>query len=58
MIIFHWSNVYENGEETVYKMQATHIVGLFYDQKTNRSINKVLHKVFGHLQNVKATNQV
>ena len=47
---------YENGEETVHKMQTLFIILLF--QKLKKSINKVLHKIFGRLQKVKRKNQV
>ena len=50
--------VYENGEETVYKIQFFLLAQRIQGQSMHRAINKVLGKMFGQLQKIKATNQV
>ena len=56
MVFFMDLDVYENGEERFYKMQFFLVA-----QRTrtiDRTIDKVLRKVFGQLQKVEATNQM
>ena len=48
--------VYENGEETVYKIQFFLVAQIIPGQSTHRAINKLLRKVFRQLQKVKTTN--
>ena len=50
--------VYENGEETVHKMQFFLVAQRIQGQSTHRTINKVLRKIIGQLQKVKASNQM
>ena len=47
---------YENGEETVHKMQTLFIILLF--QKLKKSINKVLHKIFGRRSSCPTCNHL
>ena len=56
MIFFMGPMVYQNGEETVYKIQFFLIVQIIQGQSTHRTINKLLRKVFRQLQNVKTTS--
>ena len=50
--------VYENGEETVYKIQFSLVARRIQGQSMDRTINKVLGKMFGQLQKITATNHV
>ena len=55
MIFFIGLMVYENGKETVYKMQFFLVGQRIHGQSTHRTINKMLRKMFGE---VRTTNQV
>ena len=56
MIFFMGPMVYENGEETVYKIHFFLIAQIIQGQSTHRTINKLLRKVFRQLQKVKTTS--